>query len=72
MGEELEGISIRRAGFGLLLLLGGAVWTLQGLDLFGQDGGMNGRFEWVIIGIITALAGVAVLGSAILARGPKP
>jgi len=32
---------------------------------------MNGRFEWVIIGIITALAGVAMLGSASRARGAK-
>ncbi|MDQ3045250.1 MAG: hypothetical protein M3R06_08920 [Chloroflexota bacterium] len=68
MGEDMEGVSKRRALFGLLLALGGVVWILQGLDVFGQDGGMHGRFEWVIIGIIAALGGAALLWSAFRTR----
>jgi len=52
---------------GGLLILAGAVWTLQGLDLLGQSGGMNGQHIWAVIGPITALAGVAVLAVGIRA-----
>jgi hypothetical protein len=42
---------------GVLLVLFGIVWTLQGLDLLGQTGGMNGQKIWAIIGPITAVVG---------------
>lgn len=44
----------------VLMVLAGVTWTLQGLDLLGQSGGMNGRGVWAVIGPITALAGVAL------------
>jgi hypothetical protein len=47
---------------GVLLALAGAVWTIQGLDLLGQSGGMNGQRVWVVIGPITALIGLALIG----------
>ena len=44
----------------LLVALMGAVWTLQGLDLLGGDGGMNGRSEWIGIGLFALLGGLAM------------
>jgi hypothetical protein len=46
---------------GMLLALAGTVWTLQGLDLLGQSGGMNGQRIWVLIGPTTALVGVVLV-----------
>jgi hypothetical protein len=43
---------------GALLAISGVIWTLQGLDLLGQTGGMNGQRIWAIIGPITAIIGV--------------
>lgn len=45
---------------GVLLLVAGVVWTLQGLDLLGQSGGMNGQRIWAVIGPIAALVGLAL------------
>lgn len=46
---------------GVLLALAGTVWTLQGLDLLGQSGGMNGQRIWALIGPVTALVGVVLI-----------
>jgi len=46
---------------GVLLVLAGAVWTLQGLDLLGQSGGMNGQRLWALIGPLVALGGVVLI-----------
>jgi hypothetical protein len=43
---------------GVLATLSGILWTLQGLDLLGQDGGMNGNSTWAIIGPIVAVVGM--------------
>ena len=45
---------------GLLMVLIGAVWTLQG---FGVIGGsfMTGSMTWLVIGLVVAAAGVALL-----------
>lgn len=47
---------------GVLLVLAGVVWTLQGLDLLGQSGGMNGEKMWAVIGPITAILGLVLVG----------
>ncbi|HEY1178221.1 MAG TPA: hypothetical protein VGF17_18860 [Phytomonospora sp.] len=47
---------------GALLVLSGVVWTLQGLDLLGQSGGMNGEKIWVVIGPATAIVGLVLIG----------
>jgi hypothetical protein len=39
----------------------GVLWTLQGLDLLGQEGGMNGESTWAIIGPIVAAVGLLML-----------
>lgn len=59
-------------GLGALLAVAGVIWTLQGLDLLGQSGGMNGHRIWAVIGPITVLAGLALVRTSIrMARSPK-
>ena len=53
---------------GVLATLFGILWTLQGLDLLGQDGGMNGNSTWAIIGPIVAVIGVALAGFTLRRR----
>ena len=53
---------------GVVLAVMGAIWTLQGLDVLGQDGGMNGRGEWIVIGAIAVVAGLVLAISGYRAR----
>jgi hypothetical protein len=46
---------------GVLLAIAGVVFTLQGLNLLGQSGGMNGQMIWAVIGPIIALAGLGLV-----------
>ena len=48
-------------GLGVILVIAGVIWTLQGLDLLGQSGGMNGQRIWAVLGPITALGGLALV-----------
>jgi hypothetical protein len=45
---------------GLLLVLIGAVWTLQGFGLIGGSF-MTGSTMWLVIGLVVAAVGVALL-----------
>ncbi|WP_432968406.1 hypothetical protein [Dactylosporangium sp. CA-233914] len=45
---------------GILLLLAGAVWTLQGLGVLGGSA-MSGVTMWAIIGPLVAIAGLVLL-----------
>lgn len=45
---------------GVLVVIAGVVWTLQGLDLLGGSGGMNGNRVWAVIGPIVAVGGLAL------------
>lgn len=45
---------------GVLLVLAGAVWTLQGLGYIGGSF-MSGASVWAVIGPIVAVAGIALL-----------
>ena len=67
-GGMLLGRPIARMVFGLVLVAIGARWTLQGLDVLGQDGGMNGRQEWVVVGAVALVAGMALPVSGYRAR----
>jgi hypothetical protein len=49
-----------RLGIGVLLVLMGAVWTLQGLGYVGGSF-MSGSLTWAIIGPIVVLAGVGLV-----------
>jgi uncharacterized membrane protein len=50
---------------GVVLILVGMVWTLQGLDVMGGSG-MSGHAVWAVIGPI-----VAVIGAYLLVRGAR-
>jgi len=56
-------------GIGVLLVIAGAVWFLQGIGVLGGSG-MSGKTLWAVVGPIVALVGVgvAVLGSRRRAR----
>ena len=57
---------------GVVLAIAGVVWILQGLNLLGQSGGMNGQHIWAIIGVICALAGLGFIAAGVRARpGPQ-
>ena len=53
-------------GVGALLVVVGAVWFLQGIDVLGGSG-MSGKTLWAVIGPIVALVG-ASLGAVGLRR----
>jgi drug/metabolite transporter superfamily protein YnfA len=48
---------------GILLVLAGGVWVLQGLNVLTQ-GSMAGKSQWTVIGAV-----VAVLGAAMIVLG---
>jgi hypothetical protein len=57
-------VHVRRWKFvvvGAVLVIAGAVFTLQGLNLLGQSGGMNGQTFWAVLGPIIAVAGLALV-----------
>jgi hypothetical protein len=55
---------------GVLLVLAGAVWSLQGLDVLGGSA-MSGKSMWAVIGPIVAVLGLVllVMGSRWIRRG---
>lgn len=53
---------MRRPAFlaiGVILVLLGVLWTLQGLDVIGGSA-MSGRGMWAVIGPVVAVVGVVV------------
>lgn len=46
---------------GVLLVLAGLIWTLQGLDVFGGSSGMNGHKIWAVVGVIVAVVGLVLV-----------
>lgn len=49
---------------GVVLILVGVVWTLQGLDVLGGSG-MSGNAFWAVVGPIVALGGAALVVSGL-------
>lgn len=56
-----------RLGLGVLLILVGLTWTLQGLGLL-QGSAMTSVTFWAIIGPIVALVGALLVAGSIRAR----
>jgi hypothetical protein len=56
-----------QAGLGVLLVLTGLIWTLQGLDVLGGSA-MSGVTLWAVIGPILAILGAVLLVGVIRAR----
>jgi hypothetical protein len=52
---------------GVLLAIAGVVFILQGLNLLGQSGGMNGQHVWALIGLVCALAGLGFIAAGVRA-----
>ncbi|HYB87407.1 MAG TPA: hypothetical protein VEC76_11180 [Streptosporangiaceae bacterium] len=52
---------------GVLLVLTGAVWTLQGLGYI-NGSFMTGATVWAIIGPVVLLAGLAIMVAALRSR----
>ena len=44
---------------GLLLVVAGSIWVLQGLNLAFRVGFMVGQKRWVVYGALAALVGIA-------------
>jgi len=53
---------------GLLALVLGVLWTLQGLDLL-SGSSMSGATMWAVIGPIVAIAGLALIIVGFRKRG---
>ncbi len=56
---------------GILLVLAGAVWTLQGLGVIGGSS-MSNDTKWAVIGPVVAVVGVVAIWAGIRARGGRP
>ncbi len=54
---------------GLLAVVLGLLWTLQGLDVIGGSA-MSGVSFWAFVGPVVALAGVVLIVRAMRARRP--
>jgi asparagine N-glycosylation enzyme membrane subunit Stt3 len=52
---------------GAILLVVGVLWSLQGAGAVG-GGAMSGHSQWLVIGIVVALAGVALLVRGVAKR----
>lgn len=53
---------------GIVLLIAGVIFMLQGLDVFGGSGGMNGNKTWAVLGPIIAIVGIGALVTGARAR----
>ncbi|MGA7669545.1 MAG: hypothetical protein WBW04_03940 [Nitrolancea sp.] len=52
---------IVRLVLGIILALVGILWILQGADLLGGNGGMNGKGIWIVIGAVVLIGGLALI-----------
>ena len=52
---------------GVLAIVLGALWTLQGLDIL-TDSKMSGKETWTIVGPIVALVGLILVITGVLVR----
>ncbi len=58
-----------RLGLGVLLVLMGAVWALQGIGVFPGESFMNDQGEWIAIGAAAVALGAWLAVSGLRARG---
>lgn len=54
---------VSRAIGGVVLVLIGAVWILQGLDI-AKGSGMSGHAVWAVLGVVLVAVGVVLLRAA--------
>jgi uncharacterized membrane protein len=57
---------------GVVLAIAGVVWIVQGLNLMGQTGGMNGQHIWAVIGVICVVAGLGLTTKGVRSHRTAP
>ncbi len=57
-------------GVGVIAILIGAVWTLQGADIL-MGSFMSGSSLWLILGVVLLIVGAAALAFGAKTPGPK-
>ena len=60
-----------QAGLGVLLVLMGVIWTLQGLDVIKGSALMSGKTLWAVIGPIVAIGGALLVARAVRDRATR-
>ena len=60
-----------QAGLGVLLVLMGVIWTLQGLDVIKGSALMSGKTLWAVIGPVVAIVGVLLVARGMRARASR-
>jgi hypothetical protein len=61
----MKNVWTRVAG-GILLLIVGGLWMLQGSGSMGSSGGgMNGKGQWLWIGVVVAAVGLVLLAGGV-------
>lgn len=66
-----ESLRLPALALGVLLILAGAVWMAQGLNLpFAPRSFMTSDRSWIVIGAIAVLAGTALVGWSRSVRTP--
>jgi hypothetical protein len=60
--ENFCGMKIAWNVLGIIGLLIGVVWTLQGLNILGGSF-MSGQTEWLVFGVVLAVASLIALAS---------
>lgn len=60
-----------QAGLGVLLVLMGVIWTLQGLDVIKGSALMSGKTLWAVIGAIVVIAGALLVARGVRARASR-
>ncbi|MEO5805289.1 hypothetical protein [Devosia sp.] len=56
---------------GVVLLLMGVLWSLQGANVIGGSM-MSGQSQWLVIGVILLFVGLGVLYWANMYKKPRP
>ncbi len=69
--RERKGVTMRWVWLilGLIAVIAGVVWTLQGFDIL-PGSFMSGSLFWAIAGPIVALAGLVLIGAMLFGRRP--
>jgi hypothetical protein len=58
-----------RVVLGVVLLVSGVVWALQGVGVFPGNSPMNDQLLWTLIGVPTAVLGAWLLRAGLAKRG---
>jgi uncharacterized membrane protein SirB2 len=56
---------------GILLILAGGVWFLQGINIL-PGSFMTGQIQWAVYGVLAIAAGIALLAFANRRKGASP